>query len=403
MTPSRVLMVNHTGQVSGAEHSLLALMAGLRACELSCTLACPFDGPLASIARTAGCEVREITGTEGNLRLHPTRTAKAVGEIALTALQVARLAHVIGADIVHANSLRASLSAGVGAKGAGVPAIAHLRDRLPPGATSTACLRVIDATCAGVIANSSFTGAALQEAGISRPATVISNPVDLDRFRPCSETERDSIRAQLGIARETVALGVVGQITRWKGQATAIETVRRLVSEFPNVQLLIVGEAKFLHPSSRHDNASYMEQLQRAAQDPTVDGRVSFLGERRDVPDVMRALDVLLLPSIGEPFGRVIIEAMAVGTPIVASADGGPREIIEDTVTGMLVDPPDLEAWAAAVRLLITNRELRRDIIATARRCSEQYSIGRHAEQVIDVYRRASGKDASAYPMSLAA
>jgi L-malate glycosyltransferase len=396
-------MVNHTGQVSGAEHSMLALMAGLTGRGFRCTLACPGDGPLTSIAHDIGIRVLEVTGTEGSLQLHPIRTAKALGEIALTALQVARLARVTGADIVHANSLRASLSAGIGAKGAGVPAIAHLRDRLPPNMASTACLRMIDATCAGVIANSAFTGAALQEAGISRSAAVIGNPVDLDRFRPCSEAERDSIRTRLGLAREAIALGVVGQITRWKGQTTAIETVRRLAPELPSVQLLIVGEAKFLHPSSRHDNASYMEELQRVANDPTIDGRVSFLGERGDIPDVMRALDVLLLPSIGEPFGRVIIEAMAVGTPVVASADGGPSEVVDDMVTGMLVDPYDLERWAAAVRSLITNPELRRGIITAARRRSEQYSTERHAEKVIDVYCRASGKDLSAYPTSLAA
>lgn len=395
-------MVNHTGQISGAEHSLLALIAGLKSHELRCTLACPTAGPLASIAADVGVEVRGITGTEGNLRLHPTRTAKAVGEIVLTALQVARLVRVTGADIVHANSLRASLSAGVGAKGAGVPAIAHLRDRLPPSVASTACLRVIDATCAELIANSGFTAAALQEAGIGRSATVIGNPVDLDRFQMCSEAQRGSIRTRLGLTPDTVTLGVVGQITRWKGQMTAIETLRRLIPEFPNTQLLIVGEAKFLHSSSRHDNASYMEQLQHAAKDPAIDGRVSFLGERQDIPDIMQALDVLLLPSIGEPFGRVIIEAMAAGTPVVASADGGPREIIEDTVTGMLADSRDLEAWATAARSLITNPELRRSIIATARQHSEQYSIERHAEQVIDVYRRASSRDISAYPTSLA-
>lgn len=398
----RVLMVNHTGQISGAEHSLLALMAGLTAHELHCTLACPADGPLASIARDAGVGVREITGTEGNLRLHPTRTARAAGEIALTALQIARLARATGADIIHANSLRASLSAGMGAWGTRVPALAHLRDRLPPSATSTACLRMIDATCAAVIANSRFTGAALSEAGISRPATVIGNPVDLGLFRPCSESERTSIRTRLGLDSETIALGVVGQITPWKGQATAIETLRRLTPDLPNLQLLIVGEAKFIHPSARHDNAGYLEQLRRAAQEPAIDGRVKFLGERHDVPDVMRALDVLVLPSSGEPFGRVVVEAMAVGTPVVASADGGPSEIIEHAVTGMLVDPHDLERWAGTIRSLINNPELQRSIIAAARRRSEHYSIEHHAEQVIDVYRNAGGKDIHTRSTSLA-
>jgi glycosyltransferase involved in cell wall biosynthesis len=400
VTPPHVLLVNHTGQVSGAEHSLLALIGGLSALGLKCTLACPVDGPLASLAREANIEVRRITGTTGSLRLHPTHTAKAIGELAVTALQVARLARMGGADIIHANSLRASLSAGMSSRAIGAPAVAHLRDRLPPSPASTACLRMVNSTCSAVIANSSFTAAALPEAGIGRPPVVIGNPVDLDRFRPLPEAKRASVRSRLGLTDNTIALGVVGQITPWKAQDMAIEVLKRLVRDLPTLRLLIVGEAKFLNSSARQDSAGYLEQLQHAAQDPLIEGRVDFLGERSDIPDVMRALDVLLLPSIGEPFGRVVVEAMAAGTPVVASSDGGPGEIIEHEVTGMLVDPLDLNAWADATRTLISNKKLRRDIVTAGLLRSKHYSIKHHTEKVIDVYRNANVKSFDPAPAS---
>jgi L-malate glycosyltransferase len=387
VTPLRVLLVNHTAQVSGAEHSLLALATGLSDLGVECTIACPAEGPLVSMAQAAGLKPRAIVGTEGSLRLHPTATPTAVSEIGLSAFQVARLARRSGADIVHGNSLRASLSSGSGARVVGVPAVSHLRDRLPPGRVSIACLKLINATSAAVIANSSFTAEALSEAGIDRQAAVIANPVDLSRFRPPSDEERSVIRSRLGLSDESVVLGVVGQIAPWKAQAMAIQVLGRLIGEIPTLHLLVVGEAKF--PSARLDNAGYLRGLRAAAEDPSIAGRVDFLGERRDIPDVLRALDVLLLPSIGEPFGRVIVEAMAVGTPVVASADGGPGEIIQHMSNGVLVDRHEADAWVDAVRSLVTNSQLQGTLAAEALRNSEQYSIRRHAEQVMAVYRAA--------------
>lgn len=386
MAPLRVLLVNHTAQVSGAEHSLIALSAGLAAKGVDCTLACPSKGPLNSMALESDLPTRKITGTEGSLQLHPTQMIKAAGEIGLSAFQIAGLARVTRADLIHANSLRAGLSSGIGAWGAGIPGVVHLRDRLPANPASTACLRLMEATNAAVIANSDFTADSFSEAGIDRPPTVIGNPVDLDRFRPTSREERDAVRARLGLTSETIALGVVGQIAPWKAQGMAIEALRRLSVEIPTLRLLIVGDAKF--PAARQDNAGYLDELLAAARDPAISGRVDFLGERRDVPEILGALDALLLPSIREPFGRVLVEAMAVGTPVVASAEGGPAEIIENMATGLLVDRHDPEAWAATIRSLVTDPHLRRRLASAALRKSGQYSLQRHAEQVLTVYER---------------
>jgi len=381
-----VLLVDHTGHVSGAEYSLQSLIAGLRAAEVRCTLACP-KGPNQALARNRGVEPLTISASEGSLRLHPTRTPRALAEFAHAALQVARLAQRLRVDILHANSIRASLVAGLAARLTRRPAVGHLRDRLPPGAASTASLRLVGATCAHLVSNSDYTAQALQEVGVHTPASVIHNPVDLDLFVPLAHQRRAASRAALGLGREAFALGVVGQISPWKGQDMALRALAELAGNHPQVRLLVVGEAKFLGGSTRLDNRAYLTHLHELARDVRVAGRVDFLGERHDAPAVMGALDALLVPSHGEPFGRVAVEAMAAGTPVIASDAGGPAEIIEDGVNGLLVSEHDVRAWAAAVERLITDDHARRELAERGRARSRDFSIAAHAERVLTVYR----------------
>jgi glycosyltransferase involved in cell wall biosynthesis len=381
-----ILLVDHTGSVSGAEYSLQSLIAGLQDAGVRCTLACPV-GPNQALARSRGIEPWTITATEGSLALHPLRTLRAIGEIAYAATQVARLVRSLSVDLVHANSIRASLVTGLAARIVRRPTVAHLRDRLPPGTVSKASLRLIGATCAHVVANSRYTAGALEEAGVHVGASVIHNPVDRELFRPLAELERTPARARLGLDPETFALGVVGQITPWKGQDTALRAVAELAERHPRLRLLVVGEAKFLSRATRFDNAAYLEQLHELARDERLADRVDFLGERDDVPTIMGTLDALLVPSHGEPFGRVVVEAMAAGTPVVASDSAGPSEIIQHGVTGLLAAEGDTKAWAGAIERLITDGQGRRQLIDRGRERSADFSVAAHAERMLAVYR----------------
>jgi glycosyltransferase involved in cell wall biosynthesis len=381
-----VLFVDHTGHVSGAEHSLQSLIAGLRAEGARCSFACP-PGANQDLARGIGLEPLTIGAAEGSLRLHPVRTSRSIAEIGYAATQVARIARRLDVDVVHANSIRASLVSGLAGRIAQRATVAHLRDRLPPGVATRASLRLIAASCARIVANSRFTAAALQEARIEATATVVVNPVDLELFRPLAEPERAAARARLNLHRDALALGVVGQITPWKGQATALRALAELAEHHPRLQLLVVGEAKFLSASTRYDNGAYLRVLHELARDERLAGRVDFLGERDDVPAIMGALDVLLVPSHGEPFGRVVVEAMAAGTPVVASTVGGPSEIIENNVSGLLVDADDVGAWTAAIERLATDEPLRRSLATHGHARSADFSIPAHVDAVLGVYR----------------
>ena len=382
----RVLYVNHTSRVSGGELSLLGLLAAPPA-GVEATVACP-EGELAERLRRAGVEVAPIQGTDGSLRLSPTATPRALAEMARASLQVRRAAARHRADVVHANSIRAGLIA-TGPSGIGrPPTVVHVRDCLPPGRVSALTLRAI-ARADALIANSAHTRASLGSAAAS--ARVVHNAVDLARFERV-ELSPAAARARLGLAPGGPVLGTIAQITPWKGQDDAIRIAAALRQRHPDLRLLLVGAVKFDSASTRHDNAAYLDGLRGLVDELGLGDAVSFLGERDDVPELLAAIDVLLAPSWEEPFGRSIIEAMAAGTAVAATSVGGPPEIVDDGVSGLLLAPREPRLWAQAIETLLDEPGRLEQIAARGRaEAFHRFGAERHATAVGEVYRAVSG------------
>jgi glycosyltransferase involved in cell wall biosynthesis len=383
-----VLCVNHTGAVSGAEHSLLDLLAGLRE-EVNVRLACPDRGPLAAAARRLGVPVDGIPGTDGSLKLHPRETPLAVARMSLAAVLTARHARRMGADVIHANSIRAGLLTVPAARIAGVPAVVHVRDRLPRSTVADASLRWIAAGARIVAANSRYTADGLRAVSGRGRLRVIYNPVDLARFDR-SQGDRGEARARLGLRGDAFVVGVIGQITPWKGQREAVQVLARLRRTHQQAELLIVGEPKFVSAATRYDNRAYYAELERTIVAERLGDRVHLLGERADVPAIMGSLDALLVPSWEEPFGRVVIEAMALGLPVVATSVGGPAEIISDDRDGILLAPRDPERWAGAVARLADSDSLRARLGEAATRRAEDFALPRHVRAMREIYQEAA-------------
>lgn len=383
----KVLYVSHTAVVSGAERSLLDLLGALPD-TVEPLLATP-PGPLQALAQERGITTTVIAGTAGSLRVHPLHTPRALTEMAVAAWQVRRAAARHGADVVHANSIRAGLVLGL-ARLRRTPTIVHVRDCLPPGRVSRATLRLIASTATTIVANSQYTAASVLAAAPSARVEVVHNAVDLRRFDPES-IDRDAARARLGEAGgRRLLLGVVAQLSPWKGQDTAIETLGLLCGEGFDAHLLLIGSAKFVARSTRFDNEDYVARLRELIATAGLEDRVSWLGEREDVPQIIRALDVLLLPSWEEPFGRAAIEAMALGVPVIATDVGGPREIIEDGREGYLVAPRQPSAWARAIARVAQSADGGAAMGRAGReRAEQQFTIARHVHATLDVYERA--------------
>jgi L-malate glycosyltransferase len=385
----RVLFVNHTAVVSGAERSLLDLLSALsREDDVQLLLATP-PGALARLAAARGIATTPILGTAGSLRLHPLHTPRALLEMAIAARQLRRAASRHRAEIVHANSIRAGIVLAL-ARIRRPARIVHVRDCLPPGRLSTATLRLVSASATTVIANSRYTADSVRAAAPLAPLEIVYNAVDLTRFDP-SKIDRAGARARLGEDGARAALlGVVAQITPWKGQDTAIEALRLLSEEGVDAQLLLVGAAKFVAASTRFDNEDYVARLRALIERAGLDERVSWLGERDDVAEIVRALDVLLLPSWEEPFGRAAIEAMALEVPVVVTTIGGPAEIVEDGREGYLAEPREPRAWADAVRRVLQSGDHGAAMGRAGReRVERKFTIAQHVEAIRAVYRRA--------------
>jgi glycosyltransferase involved in cell wall biosynthesis len=382
----RVLFVSHTSVVGGAEHWLLELLKSLGP-DVFSIVACP-PGDLQRRVASAGISVHHLPGTEGSLRFHPWHTGRSVFELAWAGAAIRRLARRLDVDVVHANSLRAGLAAAMAARLGGPQTVVQVHDCLPPGPVTNLIHGTVRDGAAVVVANSRYTARRFAGSREHEKLEVSWNPVDLDRFDPASWS-RTRARDDLHLGAETHALGVVAQLTPWKGQDDAIKAAALSTRAGFDVRLFIVGKAKFTAAAGRYDNRSYEQYLRRLVREEGVEDVVAFLGERDDVPAILSALDLLLVPSWEEPFGRIAAEGMAMALPVIATSLGGPAEFIEDGRDGLLLPPRQPDRWSAAICELLSDHGRRAEMGQRARhKARRSFRAEDQAARMTDVFRR---------------
>ena len=181
------------------------------------------------------------------------------------------------------------------------------------------------------------------------PISLIYNGVDLQRYnhqQPCCTLHDEYL-----LPADAQIVGVVARLEAEKGHRTLLEAWPLVLAEVPSARLLIIGEG------------SERDSLEAQVASLGIEDRVVFTGRREDVPAVTAALDVAVLPSYREAQGLSVLEAMALGRPVIASRVGGIPEMIEDGVSGLLVEPHDCDALAAGIVRLLTDHPLA-DMIA---------------------------------------
>lgn len=389
-----VLFVDHTSLTSGAQYALLDLVAALPP-RVGRTLLCP-PGPLERKAHAAGCPVELYRGTTASFRLHWYRTPRAALSLLRGALAVRRTAIAVGASVVHANSLRAGIMAVVAARLGGPPAVVQIHDCLPSSVPAKLVKRVL-MHASQLVAVSRYAAEGFGDAGRT-DVTVVYNPVDVEVFSP-DRIELSAARSALDIEPEAMVVGIVAQITPWKGHDVALQAFARVRSSFPSARFLIVGEPKFVSDDVRYDNLAFLHTLERFVAAQRLEDSVRFLGDCGDVQHVFRALDVSLAPSWEEPLGRSILESMAMCTPVIATSVGGPAEVIVDGDNGRLVAPDDVAGWAAAMEQILSSPGLRAEMGRRARdTIVERFRRESYVEQMLRVYRETAGGGAPEVP-----
>ncbi len=209
--------------------------------------------------------------------------------------------------------------------------------------------------------------------------SVIYDAVDAERFSP--SVDGAALRSAWGAVSHDVLVGVVGRISAWKGQAFFLKAFARALRSQPTLKAVIVGDVA---PGETWRK----EELRSLAAELGVAQRIVWAGYHDNAPAVMAALDILALPSIRpEPFGMVVIEAMASGKPVIATAHGGPLESVVDGETGLLVSPADPEEMAAALVRLSDDRRLRAEMGANGRRRAvDVFGFRQHVQAFQDLY-----------------
>jgi glycosyltransferase involved in cell wall biosynthesis len=386
----RILFVNHTGASSGAELALMRLVDGLRA-EHSLAVACPPEGPLAEAVDAAAIERLPVPAFEASLRLHPVQTPVGLARLAAGGVSLARTVRRHRPDVLHANTPRAGLMAAGACSAGGPPLVVRAHEQLPPTFVGRGVRLVLAHSASAVVTVSKDTALRFNE-GLRRPlATHVYNSFDRERFDP-ERVDPAPVREELGIPAGAPLLGQVAQITPWKGQDTAIRALAELRRGGIDAHLLLVGEIAFAGKAVRYDNHGFLRDLHALVTELDLGSAVHFLGRRSDVPEIMRALDLSLLPSWDEPFANVMLESMAMGTPLLVSEVGGGPELVEDRVSGRLLPPQRPGSWAEAIRELMLDRDALETMGVRAREATVEFDDETHARDMLAIYRRVLGE-----------
>jgi glycosyltransferase involved in cell wall biosynthesis len=215
-----------------------------------------------------------------------------------------------------------------------------------------------------VISNSKATAELLNRG--TEPVWVIPSPVDLT---PTAGSDNGHL-----------VVGIVGRLAPWKGQHVFLDAIAQLSKRYPTLRARIVGDALF-------GEQDYLQSLSRQAKDLDIADIVEFVGFKHDIAKELAQFTVAVHASIDpEPFGQIIVEAMACGVPIVASNAGGPAETIAHRVDGILVPPGDADALANAVSELLKDAGQRARLVRAGMTKVERYRPERVADEVKAVY-----------------
>ncbi|RUR31081.1 glycosyltransferase family 4 protein [Vreelandella nanhaiensis] len=209
--------------------------------------------------------------------------------------------------------------------------------------------------------------------------------VNINTYRPCHDTE--AIRAKrevLGVPKGAVVIGLPGRVTPGKGQDIWIKALLELDPALDFYALSIGGTD---YASGGTEN--FYTELQAMIAGTSLAEKITFLGHRNDLTEILPVLDMVCIPSENEAFGLTIIESMACGMPIIGSNTGSLPELVDST-SGVLVGPRDISAWAAAIDAMVRDDARREAMGRAARARVEQYfSNKQHVKRLIELYRGA--------------
>lgn len=387
MSPQRkicILYVNHTGLVSGAERVLLEILRGLNRERFEPLVSCPAEGELSSEVARLGVEWQPMPAPRARFSWRPDRALRASAALIGTARILRRQIRIAAPDLIHANSVRAGIVATLAARGTGTTVLWHVHDTLPrhPLSSAVRAFAFLSRNARFIAVSQSTANSFRGRLPFGARLFAIHNGVDLRMF-PVKQSGVSEFRQSLGLLESDFLVCAIGQICARKGLLELIGALGRIRHQGPSIHLTIVGQVVFRHEEE------YLKTLHAATGRLELGKRVHFTGELSNVSPVLQAADLLILNSHDEPFGLVLIEAMASGTPVLATRVGGIPEIITDTKDGWLVKKGDTEALASKLLDLSQRRDQLADTSQRALQTARlRFSIERFGQEIERLYAK---------------
>jgi len=397
----RIVYVNHTGNVSGAERVLLDLLAGLDLNRYEPVVLCPNEGRLRTELRGLDVSCRQLPPVEARFSICPDRLFRSLASMRKAIFALRKQINELKPDLIHANTIRSGILATIATVGTGVPVVWHVNDILPNHPLSEAIRlfawlskrsHIVGVSHATVRA---FCGA-LDFKGRAR---TIHNGVELGKF-PFKIVDNSGLtnsgyREAFGIPQNGFVVCAIGQICERKGLRELVSAFERICKSAPQMHLVIVGTVVFKHEER------YFNALREMADKSSCAERIHFTGELSDISEVLQKSDLLVLNSWQEPFGLVLIEAMSSGTPVLATRVGGIPEIVTDQVNGWLIEKGDSVGLASKLLSLSLDRNVLVEAAQVARQITiRQFSLQRFHDNLDRLYSEFDFEQALSYDSS---
>lgn len=349
---TKILCIVHDANLYGSQYSMLQLLQGLDKNGYAPYVVIGKNGPMVDELKKAEIPVF-ITNIDIWLHAcYSRRWRDVLGTLRRIPFYVFTIAKIIlkyKIDVVYSNTV-ASLSGGVAARLTGKPHIWHIREKINLNSKNNPIIpeyiiyKAVSLFSTILVTNTHHMKEVLSK-GIRKHINVVHNGVDLRRF---SAPVKPFFRSEIGIKKSTPLIAIIGSVSTNKGQDIFIEAAKMIKKKILDTAFVIVGSG----------SPQFIDQLKEDVTNAGMQKDIHFLGWRADVDKILAEIDLLILASEHEPFGKVIIEAMAAGKPVVATRSGGPEEIIVHECTGLLVPVSDAGAMAEATLRILKNEAL---------------------------------------------
>ena len=374
----RILIVQYSSSVDGSAISGLLLANGLRHHGWQTSVVFGFAGPMEAEYQRSSHKTYMVEHKNWLRHSHPRRFLRDVLREWQVSSNFSGLLNQVHPHVVYINTA-VSLAGAVAAKRNGIPCIWHLRELFrdvggemdAPAVAMPLVRYLISHFSSQIICNSHAVAQNLLGPRLANKAEVIPNAVH-DAFFKNSASQREA-RKILGLPLTGKLIGVPGTLRPMKGHPFFFKAAAQLVEQFPDLRIAITGSGEKV----------YVESLKKIVSEYSIEESVMFLGSINEMPSFYRACDVVCIPSRGEPFGRVVIEAFASGVPVIATAVGGILENIDHNADGVLVSYGDTSGLATAMGDLIKDQALGERLSRTAlEKAKRQYHENAYKENL---------------------